>query len=163
MDSKLNFKPKKNKKLSSEKFIERQRPLDHIDSKIKTIRDSQGSVSSGSSELCIVAKSEVFTIPQEHGRTKAKLYAQAIISPTRSIVDVTGSISLTSISSSITRLRLDFDEFKCKMKIFGESLNLCKCIASDFKNKMKWMEKRLDNLEKRHKLTKVRILVKKNY
>lgn len=106
MNSKVIVKPKKNKKLpgvSSDKFREDLIFVQPIDSKIKTIRESQGNSSSSSSDLCLIAKSEVYTIPQEHGRTKAKLYAQALMSPTQSIIDVTGSISLTSISSSIGR------------------------------------------------------------
>ncbi|CAH2988241.1 unnamed protein product [Chilo suppressalis] len=57
-----------------------------------------------------------------------------------------------SLSSSITRFRTDFNDLKCKMRIFGESLNLCQCMASDFKAKLALMERRLQDLEKREKI-----------
>ncbi|XP_063836438.1 uncharacterized protein LOC135085595 [Ostrinia nubilalis] len=81
---------------------------------------------------------------QEHARIRSNM------SPLTS--DTSTSVSFTSLSSSITRFRTDFDELKCKMRIFGESLNLCRCIASDFKNKLLAMERRLEYLERRQKM-----------
>ncbi|KAJ0183015.1 hypothetical protein K1T71_000991 [Dendrolimus kikuchii] len=92
------------------------------------------------------------TIAQEHARPRIKTPQDLtfFLPHTSSTSDVTTSVSNTSLSSSISRFRIDFEELKCKMRIFGESLNLCKCIADDFRNKLSFMERRLQNLERRH-------------
>ncbi|XP_061381487.1 uncharacterized protein LOC116776704 [Danaus plexippus] len=66
--------------------------------------------------------------------------------------DAATSVSKASLTTSISRFRSDFDDLKCKIRIFGESLNLCHCIANDFQKRMSFMEKRLQNLEERQKL-----------
>ncbi|CAG9577035.1 unnamed protein product [Danaus chrysippus] len=66
--------------------------------------------------------------------------------------DAATSVSKASLTTSISRFRSDFDDLKCKIRIFGESLNLCQCIANDFQKRMTFMEKRLQNLEERQKL-----------
>ncbi|KAI8433466.1 hypothetical protein MSG28_015501 [Choristoneura fumiferana] len=82
---------------------------------------------------------------QEHGRTRNRYVDLGKNS------DSSASISKASLASSIANFRCDFEDLKCKMTIFGESLNLCRCIADDFKNKLLRMEKRLQHLEKRQK------------
>ncbi|XP_052758001.1 uncharacterized protein LOC128202279 [Galleria mellonella] len=97
---------------------------------------------------------------QEHARVRRLPQESSILSPATS--DSTTSVSNTSLSSSISRFRNDFEELKCKMKIFGESLNLCRCIADDFRSKLTQMERRLENLERRHRLWRVSSLVDDN-
>ncbi|XP_059046832.1 uncharacterized protein LOC131842310 [Achroia grisella] len=87
---------------------------------------------------------------QEHARVRRLAAEGSILSPTNSTTST--SVSNTSLSSSISRFRTDFEELKCKMRIFGESLSLCRCIADDFRNKLTQMERRLENLERRHRL-----------
>ncbi|KAJ8706429.1 hypothetical protein PYW08_011055 [Mythimna loreyi] len=91
-------------------------------------------------------------VPQEHARPRLKLQKSSMIS--RMTMDDQDALSKTSLSSSITRFRGDFDTFKCKMRVFGESLHLCRCIADDFRVKLEKMDKRLENLERRQKLFK---------
>ncbi|CAH2242833.1 jg22680 [Pararge aegeria aegeria] len=87
---------------------------------------------------------QVHHMPQRHEAASSSIY---------STTDTSTSMSKTSISSSISRFRNDFDDLKCKMRIFGESLNLCHCIANDFQNRISLMERRLQRLEDRHRLT----------
>ncbi|CAF4956781.1 unnamed protein product [Pieris macdunnoughi] len=72
---------------------------------------------------------------------------------TSSTVDTATSTSRPSLTSSISRFRSDFEQLKCKARIFGESMNLCRCIADDYNKRLGFMEKRLINLEQRQRLT----------
>ncbi|XP_063898676.1 uncharacterized protein LOC135119074 [Helicoverpa armigera] len=107
---------------------------------IKVIQESS-SDSSGHGTVCYGVLS------QEHARPRIKAQKSSV-----SRMSIDEASSNASLSSSITRFRGDFDTFKCKMRIFGESLNLCRCIADDFRSRLSTMEKRLDNLEKRQRL-----------
>lgn len=113
------------------------RTKSQFESKSKTKVNDESSTSS-SDQATVYAH-------QEHAKPRAKV--DHILSPSTS--DTSISISKQSLTSSISRFRSDFDELKCKMKIFGESLNLCRCIAKDFNVKLSNMEKRLEQLEKR--------------
>ncbi|CAH4034134.1 unnamed protein product [Pieris brassicae] len=72
---------------------------------------------------------------------------------TSSTIDTATSTSRPSLTSSISRFRSDFEQLKCKARIFGESMNLCRCIADDYNKRLGFMEKRLINLEQRQRLT----------
>ncbi|CAH2101723.1 unnamed protein product [Euphydryas editha] len=66
--------------------------------------------------------------------------------------DASTFTSKISLPSSLSRFREDFNELKCKMRIFGESVSLCHCIADDYQKRMTFLEKRLQNLEEQHQL-----------
>ncbi|CAK1546579.1 unnamed protein product [Leptosia nina] len=85
-----------------------------------------------------------------HGHRRCPLPSDSTTSTT---IDTATSTSRTSLTSSISRFRLDFEQFKCKARIFGESMSLCQCIADDFNKRLGFMEKRLVNLEQRQRLT----------
>ncbi|XP_045487459.1 uncharacterized protein LOC123689832 [Pieris rapae] len=72
---------------------------------------------------------------------------------TSTTIDTATSTSRPSLTSSISRFRSDFEQLKCKARIFGESMNLCRCIADDYNKRLGFMEKRLINLEQRQRLT----------
>ncbi|CAH0699456.1 unnamed protein product [Spodoptera exigua] len=88
------------------------------------------------------------TVPQEHVRpslNEQKSTGRVVAS------EETPALACPSLTSCISKLHNDYEEFRRKMRIFGESLNSCKCIDNNFKIRLSAMEKQLDILEKRQK------------
>ncbi|XP_049883756.1 uncharacterized protein LOC126379153 isoform X2 [Pectinophora gossypiella] len=101
---------------------------------------------SGGSELVVSSHHDF----REHRRRELSLQSSIMVHSSGSSSSSSFSGN-NSMDESLHRYRDDFDDMRCKIKIFGESLNLCNCIASDFKGRLTYMERRLKGLERRQK------------